>query len=264
MSGMTNRLDGARLEDCLAVLIHGAGSDSGFMSRAFPREDLGVARCLYLDDRSGRVSDIAAKLDEVARGADDPVVLVGVSLGAHAAATSLARGLDVAGAVLCMPAWTGPASGAADMTAAAAEAVSVLGIAAVLGELDPSDWVTRELTRSWNGRGSEDLAAELRRAAVQPAPRRQALERIHVPTGVIALSGDPMHPVSVAAAWTSVIPGAAMEVVSRDRPAESVSCFGTAARSALMRASVIPSRPEVAAHARVRATPGARAPGRSC
>ena len=157
---------------CL-LLAHGAGSTAEFLLRAFP-----AGRCAAdvhtLDDRTGSTRQMARRLAEragVLRQKYDQVFLGGVSIGAHAAALAGPRAA-VDGYVFVMPGWIGPVDPAGP-TALAAREMAALGAPAVLNRLaaDPAtkgDWVSEELVRAWSNRPS--LAAELARAAAEPAP----------------------------------------------------------------------------------------------
>lgn len=271
MTPMTQFAEAAELSDCRAIVTHGSGSDSGFLARAFPARRLGVRSCEYLDDRSGDVGRIVARVAAaVSRVSPDPVVLVGVSLGAHAVGALLSRRpLGVVSAALCLPAWTGAPDSVAAMTGVAARELSTLGIPRTLAGLDPSDWVTKELARSWSGRSHEQLSRELAAAATQWAPDRESLARIAVPVGLVALADDPLHPVSVASTWSRVIPRAALEVVPREMPGVRIDCFAGAALTAMSRAAASGRRATpspVAGVARGRAPAGSAAtpPERGC
>jgi pimeloyl-ACP methyl ester carboxylesterase len=221
---------------CL-ILSHGAGSTGEFLSRAFPSRACGLAT-YYLDDRTGSVLAIAEQLAASAarhRRRHRRVLIGGVSIGAHAAAlaaTGPAAGV-IDGLVLALPAWTGPAPAGSPTRAAAAE-VAASGCDAVLDRLcdDPrfaTDWVVAELRRAWPGRSG--LAAELAVAADAAAPAVADLRAIDAPALVIALSGDPFHPVGVARAWASAIPRAELVHVERQAPSTDRAVFGRAVGS---------------------------------
>jgi pimeloyl-ACP methyl ester carboxylesterase len=220
---------------CTVVLAHGAGSAADFLAAAFPADRLGVAACGYCDDRTGTVDQVAAALAAAARATEGPVIIGGVSLGAHAAAQVLSHAPsgNVVGGILCMPAWTGAPDRVASMTAAAADALEVLGIDGVLAELDPGDWVTPQLAHAWSLRAEPDLVTEMRAAAGQPAPTRRDLAGIRVPVGIVALSDDPLHPASVAAEWHRAISASGLVTIDRASPAADLAVFADAAGGAL-------------------------------
>lgn len=221
----------------IAVLAHGAASSSGFLAQAFPADRLGVGSCAYLDDRTGSVSQIRASLRKTIERLDAPVIVGGVSIGSHAAAQLLADPpLNVIGAVLCLPAWTGAPESVADMTGVAAEAVAVLGQAGVLAELPEEDWVTEQLREAWAQRSDAELTAELRMASKQPGPTSAQLRAIRVPVGLVHIDNDPLHPASVAAQWAREIPRSAVASVGRAAPGEDLAIFADAARRALREA----------------------------
>jgi pimeloyl-ACP methyl ester carboxylesterase len=228
--------DAAVPPDRVAVLAHGAGSSAGFLARAFPAGRLGVSRCVYVPDHSGSVERVRDLLAAAAEAAGAPVIVGGVSLGGHAAAL-LAASPDlppgVVGCVVCLPAWTGKPDAVAAMTGAAAGAVASLGIAGVLAELDPDDWVTAELRAAWQTRSDSDLARELVTAAEQPAPHSRQLRQIRVPVGIVAMASDPLHPASVAVRWAAAIPRSGVQTMGRDDPAADRAVFADRARAAL-------------------------------
>lgn len=221
-------------DSCL-VMAHGAGSSSGFLIDAFPPERLGCAELRPIDDRTGRIAAVMNAL-AAATPRRRPSVLGGVSLGGHAAARLLARPdlpRCIGAGVIVMPAWTGPPGPVAGLTAAAAEALAVLGPDGVLAELDPSDWVTPQLERAWRLRAPRELVSELRTASEQAGPSESELRRISVPVAIVALRDDPLHPASVARAWAELIPSARVVVIERATPGEDLTAFADAAADAL-------------------------------
>lgn len=234
--------DGRRL---VAVLAHGAGSTADFLRRAFPATALGVDEVIALDDRTGNSTEVTSALDVAVRGVLEAhgsgVVVGGVSLGAHAAATwaagpgsALAAG-RLAGLVLALPAWTDAPD---DVAAAAADDVAAQGVSGVLARLstDPAligDWVLDELARAWPSYGDDGLAAALRRAGSTPGPGAKRLRSLSVPTAIVSLAEDPLHPYDVAAQWLSLIPHARLAVVPRHDPAAGRDVLGRTAGSLL-------------------------------
>lgn len=224
------------LSDCTAVLCHGAGSSAEFLARAFPADRLGVAGCRYVDDRTGDMAAITAALAAAAEGVGGPVLLGGVSLGAHAAADLLSSPTapsHAVGALLCMPAWLGEPDPVAAMTGATATQVRTSGIAHLLAQLDGSDWVTRELRRAWTQRDDGALAAELLTASTQPTPGDDRLAGVRLPVGVVALADDPFHPAATAARWVRSLPYGALSVLGRADPDPDRAVFADHGRLAL-------------------------------
>ncbi|MCB0917007.1 MAG: alpha/beta fold hydrolase [Actinobacteria bacterium] len=225
------------LSEVEVVLAHGAGSGASFLQAALPADVLGAAATALLDDRSGDTALVAAAMLRAAEEATGPVILGGVSTGAHAAAIALAgAGPNVVAGLLLLPAWTGAPSAVAGMLETAADAIASLGIAGVLAELPPDDWASVEHRRSWGARGTEELVAELRTAAACQGPSVAQLRAIDVPVGIVAMSTDPLHPVSVAARWTREIPGSSWVTMSRTAPDTDIAAFGQAAAAALSEA----------------------------
>jgi pimeloyl-ACP methyl ester carboxylesterase len=219
----------------IALLAHGAGSCPDTVRRLLgPAVPEGVDTVAV--DARGGVDDLVARLADAA-AARDVVLVAGVSLGAHAAALWAARGGRTAGLLLAMPAWTGPPGDVAALTAASAADVLARGRAAVLADLErtaPDDWVVAELRRGWATYDDDaELADVLRAAASSPGPTLQELALLDVPTAVVALAGDPVHPERVARAWAGAIPGAGLAVLDRRAPDGDRGALGRAGRALL-------------------------------
>ncbi|MFC4949691.1 alpha/beta hydrolase [Pseudonocardia sp. GCM10023141] len=146
----------------------------------------------------------------------------GVSLGAHVAATWAAQrrhdaGEHLAGLLLALPAWSGPAAGApaAQAARATADLVRAGGVEAALAAARTGSppWLAAELSRAWPGYGS-GLAAALDAAAAEPGPRPAALASLAVPTGLAALVDDPVHPLAEARHWLSLLPRAVLHTAT--------------------------------------------------
>jgi pimeloyl-ACP methyl ester carboxylesterase len=218
----------------VAILAHGAGSSADFLACAFPADRLGVSRAHYLENRTGDVQQIKAALLTAARDIDAPVLLGGVSLGAHAATLALPHApKNVVGGVLALPAWTGSGQPVAELTAVAAEAIAALGTAEILTQLPPADWVTHHLRLAWAQRTDAELARELANAAQQDGPSLANLRGITVPVGLVKLEDDPLHPAAVADLWAREIPAASTMGLARDEPGTDLAVFADAARAAL-------------------------------
>jgi pimeloyl-ACP methyl ester carboxylesterase len=88
------------------------------------------------------------------------------------------------------------------------------------------DWVTAELLAAWPDRPT--LVAELRAAAAAPGPARCELAALTMPSCVLALRDDPLHPLEVARAWAAALPSAQLVELPRQAPAADRSVFGAA------------------------------------
>ena len=192
-----------------AVILPGTASDEVFVASVFagPLAAVGLD-LLAVRPRPGKdlVSDHLAALD--AASADGPVVVGGISLGAHLAAEwALAHPDRCTGVLLAMPAWHGPGGDAPAALAAraSADAVDALGVDATLAAADVAPWLAAELGRAWRRHGT-GLAPSLRAAAEHPAPTRAELARLRIPAGVAACADDPVHPVAVARSWAAALP----------------------------------------------------------
>jgi pimeloyl-ACP methyl ester carboxylesterase len=210
------------------LLAHGAGSTAEFLRRAFPSAVVG-ARVRVLQDRTGDARRIAAALVAAACTEPGPVVVGGVSVGAHGAALAAAElGDRAAGLLAVMPAGLGPAP--LPVLRLAAEEVARVGAAAVLHRLRTypatrEDWVTTELLAAWPGRPT--LAAELA-AAAEGAPDADDLAQLPLPALVLGLREDPVHPAAVAQAWAQALPGSRYVELARHAPSRRRDVLGAA------------------------------------
>jgi pimeloyl-ACP methyl ester carboxylesterase len=219
----------------IALLAHGAGSGPETVLRLLgPAVPVGVEPVAV--DARGTVDDVVARLDAAAAGCE-VALAAGVSLGAHAAALWAARGGRAAGLLLALPAWTGPPGDVAAVTASTADDVRSEGRDVVLTRIAaqaPGDWVVDELRSGWAAYDDDaGLARALRAAARSVGPTLEDLARIRVPTVVVALTDDPMHPVAVARSWAAAVPGAGLVAVARHDPARDRGALGQAGRALL-------------------------------
>jgi pimeloyl-ACP methyl ester carboxylesterase len=181
--------------------------------------------------RPRRGSDVVAgyraELDDALDG-PDPLVVGGISLGAHVAATWAAErrvgaGSAVRGLLLALPAWTGPAADAPAAQAAGATAALVRsgGVAAAVAAARAGSppWLAAELARAWPHYGA-GLAAALDAAAAAPGPDEAALRSLTVPAGIAAVVDDPVHPLAVARRWQHLLPSAVLHTAT-------LAAFGT-------------------------------------
>jgi len=237
----------------VALLVHGAGS-----CPATARLLLGAAvpdgvETVAVDARGG-VEELVLAIGIAAEGRDVHL-LAGVSLGAHAAALWAARDGRPESLLLAMPAWTGPPDPIAGLTAASADDIERRGRDAVLAGIAaaaPDDWVVEELRRGWSTYTDEQLVATLRAGASSAGPTPAELSAIDVPTAVVALADDPLHPEAVARRWAEAIPGAHLVTVARQAPLTDRGALGRAGRLALppdLARARLPSAPRlVVAH----------------
>ncbi len=223
------------------LLAHGAGSSPGFVRATFAAPGVSVSSW-WLSGHGGRdpggwAGDLA-EFEHLVR-ALRPHVVGGVSYGAHLAAhlaaqlaaqiavrlagvagapgTALA-GAPVSALLLVMPAWTGATGGSvAAATASAADEISGVGLAEATERAARRsiDWVGQALRTSWPAHRATGLVPALRAVAASPAPELADLRRIRLPTTVVALASDPLHPASVATDWAAAIPGARLLTVDR-------------------------------------------------
>lgn len=236
-----------------AVVAHGVGSSPRFIREAFaaPLAALGFRLVTYdlrghgsstaLSDPAHhrlalQVEDLLAVVEDVAA-----TIIGGVSLGGHAAAQLASRGdgaLD--GLIVCMPAWTGTAPAGEGPHALIAAEIRELGTGGVLERLRRDEsvrpWVRDLIDRDWRTHDAESLAAALYALDGGDAPTGAELAGIGTPTGIVGWPDDPGHPLEVAIAWASTIPGAELVTMSLDDMADGKTALGAAAVRALSKA----------------------------
>ena len=222
-------------------MLPGSGSDEVFIRSVYACALAGVGVELVAPaPRRGPdvVAGYRAALEAAGPG---PVLVGGVSLGAHVAARWAAaapRG-RVAGLLLALPAWTGspgaaPAAVMARATAARARSGGVA--AAMAATAGAPSWLVAELGRAWAGYGA-GLAPALEAAAEEPAPSTAELAGLDVPVGVAALVDDPVHPLEVAQEWHAALPRSALVTTTLAAFGADPGALGRAAALAWLRAA---------------------------
>jgi pimeloyl-ACP methyl ester carboxylesterase len=201
-----------------AVVLPGSGSDEVFVRAVFaaPLRALGIdLRTVKPRPGGDVVAGYRAGLDAALAG-PGPVLVGGISLGAHVAAAWAAEqptGAGLAGLLLALPAWIGPPRDApAALTARATAAYARTGgveAAVAAARAGSPPWLAAELARAWPRYGT-GLADALDAAANEPAPDAAGLRSLAVPAGIAALVDDPVHPLSVAEHWCAQMPRAAL------------------------------------------------------
>lgn len=207
---------------------------------------MGWTSATYLEDRTGDVRTIEAAIDDAVRGAPPgtDVVVAGISLGAHAAArwSACRHEPSVVGLMAVMPAWTGTLDDVAGLdvaglTVASGADIAARGAVAHLADSAhpdnlPTDvgWVIEELHAGWSEYDDATLAACLHRAGHSPGPTAAQLAHITVPTIVVGLRDDPLHPLRVSQQWAELIPRARLEVVDRAAVQADRAALARAAR----------------------------------
>jgi pimeloyl-ACP methyl ester carboxylesterase len=194
-----------------AVLLPGTASDEVFVASVFagPLAEAGLS---LLAPASRGVREHVEALDAAWDGT--PLVVGGVSLGAHVAAAWAVRHPErCAGLLVALPAWHGAADGAPAALAASASAsvVESAGVEAALAGVD--GWLGAELRRAWPRYGTR-LAEVLREAAGSSSPTLAELGGLTVPVGVATCTDDPVHPLGVAREWVEALPRAALRTTT--------------------------------------------------
>ncbi|PXY28155.1 thioesterase [Prauserella muralis] len=221
-----------------AVLLPGTGSDEVFVRSVFagPLAAFGITLTTPAPAPGAAVvTGGLAALDAAAERAGGPVLVGGISLGAHMATEwALRNPRRCAGVLAALPAWNGAADRAPAAVAArhSADLVARAGLTAALAASveGVAPWLAAELTRAWRRHGA-GLADSLRAAAAHPAPELADLAALEVPVGIAACADDPVHPLPVARAWAAALPRAALCETT-------LAAFG-ADREALGRAAVL-------------------------
>jgi len=204
-----------------AVILPGTASDEVFVREVFhsPLAEVGVRLVAPPPVPGPRVVEHhVAALDAAWEEHGAPVVVGGVSLGAHLAAAWAVRHPErCAGLLVALPAWNGAASTAPAVASAvaAASAIDRHGFDLVVrgAVIGVRRWLADELHRAWRRHGT-DLAATLLAAADSCAPTLDELRSIGVPTGVGAFTDDPIHPLEVARRWKDALPRSALRTTT--------------------------------------------------
>ncbi len=236
----------------VALVAHGVGSSARFVVEAFGPAVTGAGHRLVTYDlrghgRSSPVRDPAAhRLEEqtadlAAVAAEvEPVVVGGVSLGGHVAASWAVGRTDIRGAIVVIPAWIGRAAPGQGPHAAIAEQVRREGVARVLRRVvaDPAvpRWLARLLERDWSACDPDSLGAALAALDGGEAPGVHELRRVTVPVGVVGWPDDPGHPLAVARRWASTVPRGALREVGMDEVGADPTRLGRVALGALAEA----------------------------
>jgi pimeloyl-ACP methyl ester carboxylesterase len=224
-----------------AVVLPGTGSDEIFVRSVFEVPFAAVCvRTVTPKPVPGTMlaESYLAALDEAAW--DGPIVVGGVSFGAHLAAEwALSHADRCTGLVLALPGWHGtpgeaPGAVSARLAADLARDRGVDGALAVATAGAPP-WLAAELTRSWHGYG-DGLASSLAVAADRPAPTLAALSALDVPVGVAGCVDDPVHPLAVAEEWVGALPRATLCTTRLDILGVDPEALGRAAVLAWLRA----------------------------
>ncbi|WP_370942757.1 alpha/beta fold hydrolase [Amycolatopsis sp. cg5] len=226
----------------VAALLPGTGSDETFVREVFagPLAAVGVRLIAPAPPRGADlVGGSLAALDAIAAESDGPILVGGVSFGAHvAAAWAVRQKRHCAGLLVALPAWNGePGSAPASLAAKlSADLVAANGLEPALAtSVDGVPrWLADELSRAWRGHG-DSLADGLRAAADYPAPTLADLATVDVPAGIATCVDDPIHPTKVAYGWAGALPRAAVVETTLTALGEDRESLGRATVLALLR-----------------------------
>ena len=230
-----------------AVLIPGTGSDEVLVRAVFarPLAALGVDLVAPPPPPGGELArGYLTLVDTVANERGVPILVGGISFGAHLAAEWAVRNPGrCAGLLAALPAWNGPPGQApASLTAKlSADLVARDGVKPALAasiEGVPG-WLADELSRAWRRHG-DGLAESLRVAAGHPAPTLEALTALHIPAGIATCVDDPIHPAELAHAWASALTRASVCETSLTAMGADRESLGRATVLAWLRARSAP------------------------
>ena len=207
------------VENVATILLPGTGSDDDYLRRALtgPLEQAGARLVNVTPEPARLVSGYLDALDEALQSNPDGIAVGGISIGAAVATRWALAHQDRTVAVLAvLPPWTGspagaPASLSARHTAATLRLDGLDVTTAAMRSSSPA-WLADELARSWR-RQWPALPDAMDDAAAYVAPSADELRRLTVPLAVIGASDDAIHPLEVAADWSSWAPRAALRTV---------------------------------------------------
>ncbi|GAB2838801.1 alpha/beta fold hydrolase [Lentzea nigeriaca] len=195
------------------VLLPGTASDEVFVRSVFA-EPLSQVGAVFTAPRVRTLSERLTALENAFTG--HPIVVGGVSLGAHVAASWAVRNPEkCAGLILALPAWTGAPDGAPAAQAARVSAEIVTGQGLDTALSGTTGWLRDELSRAWRGYGDQ-LVPHLEEAADHPAPTLDELKTLDVPTGIVGCTDDPVHPIEIAREWADALPRAVLTTTTLD------------------------------------------------
>lgn len=233
------------------LVLHGTGSNPDFVRRTFlhAASSRGWALASYRLRGHGptpgeRPYDLPHHVADLAQLAEElqPVVVGGISLGAHVGATWAATRsvpLSVRGLALAIPAWVGPPDEVARANATQAREIERIGVAECLARLraDLADgsaaWVADEMAATWHEHDEAAFCEVLDAVAISDAPSAEELGAVTVPVGLAAVSDDPLHPAAVARRWAAALPRSAVVELTLGELGADRGALGQAALDAL-------------------------------
>ena len=221
-----------------AVLLPGTGTDARFITDAFgpALTSAGVEFIAVEPDPRRVVGSYLDALDS-AVAAHGPILVAGVSIGAHTALNwAFDQPGDAAAVLAVMPGWTGPPADApaavsAALTARLLRADGIDAVTAVMRSSSPA-WLGDILARSWQSQWP-DFPHALDEAAANIAPTVEKLAAITVPVGIVGATDDAVHPFAVAQEWADHLAHAAITRVTLDEIGADNGVLGHRAMAAL-------------------------------
>jgi pimeloyl-ACP methyl ester carboxylesterase len=215
-----------------AVIAHGAASSADFVRRVFAEPLAAIGYDLVTWDRRTPVQEADAEFVALVRD-NGATVVGGVSVGAILATRyALAEGDRLAGLLVALP--PPQPVGVPLPTAGGSEGARHINVEEATRGAEP--WVAGEIRAAWATYTQADLVRELSTASRAIPPAYDELAQCAVPTGLVALAGDPVHPMDAAEEWANAIPVAELETVQMHEPAANLTAIGHAAVRAWVRA----------------------------
>jgi len=202
--------------DVTIVLAHGAGSTGQAARRLLGWEQR--TDIVAVEDRTGDVDRVLAGIDAAVTAYPGCAEIIGVSLGAHAAARWAIGRVDGPALTFILPAWTGPAEPTAAATADAAQGIGEVGIASTLEGLREAaahEDIVELLGLAWDRYTDEQLRACLATAARGRGPTSLELDEIRLPARIVGWYGDVFHPASTVVEWSRHVPAARVALAAR-------------------------------------------------
>lgn len=227
------------------ILIAGSGSTAEFLARAFgpAAAYYGLILHLYAVRSTDPLEDGFEFFDALQPGPRDVVggVSVGAHLGARWLATRHAGNRAAPGLLAAMPAWTGAPGPVAAVTADSANQLRSADIQQVIGRLraearrtgaTAQQWVVDELAAAWPTYG-EQLADVLEACGRSAGPSAADLRAVVGRSVVLALTDDPMHPLSTARTWVACLGQASLRTMAGAQMGADRASLGWTALAAL-------------------------------
>jgi pimeloyl-ACP methyl ester carboxylesterase len=233
------------------IFLHGLGSDSrdsrrdlgelpGFRVALADQRGHGGSRPrpgpgeFELDSMVGDLRAMLAALDWPG------AVVAGGSMGAAVALRHVLTGPgDCPALVLVAPALGPDRPAVAALLAAVADRIDAVGLEGAVAEIRGGPGRDGDGLDCWLRQDGAALAAGMRAVpSWQPFTSMDDLAAINLPVALVAIRGDPLHPVELAARMDARLPSSCLEVLGSPDEASRPGAIGAAVRRALGRLGV--------------------------